>query len=139
VIITLCASTKFYDHVNEIAPLLKTAGHHDLLPKTSMPNAEILEDDGSSKYKQWRKGLIDTHFRKVEKSDAILVVNDTKNSISGYIGANTLMEITIAYYLNKKVFILNEISSDNPVYDEILAIEAIVLSGDISKISLRDY
>ncbi len=134
-IITLCASTKFYDHVNKLVPKLKALGHEVFQPKTSLPNVKLLKDDASEKYREWRKSLIDVHLGKIEKSDAILVVNDSKNGVSGYIGTNTLMEITIAYYLKKKVFILNAVDSENPVYDEVFAINATILDGDLSKIS----
>jgi hypothetical protein len=33
------------------------------------------------------------HFKKIENSDAILVVNYHKNGIDGYVGGSVLMEI----------------------------------------------
>ncbi len=134
--IALCSSTSFYDHLHQVSSRLTKAGWQVFEPKTSRKNATWLKDDGSKKYLKWRKNLIDTHFRVIEKSDAILVVNDTKNGIDGYIGANTLMEMTVAYYLGKKIFIFNDISSENSVYDEIVAMGVTMLGGDISKISM---
>ncbi len=44
---------------------------------------------------------------KLKESDAILVMNYTKDDKENYIGANTLMEIGMAFILQKKIFILN--------------------------------
>ncbi len=68
----------------------------------------------------------------LKKSDAILVMNYTKNGKENYIGANTLMEIGMAFILQKKIFILNP--SPEFCKDELEAIEVQVLNGDLSKI-----
>jgi len=133
--IALCSSASFYKHLNEVGDKLEVLGHEVVRPKFSGENDEQLTKDDSKEYYKWHKDLIDTHFKEIEKSDAILVINAKKHKINGYIGTNVMMEIAIAYYLKKKVFILNKISPGNPVYDEIHAIKATILDGDISKIS----
>jgi len=69
----------------------------------------------------------------LKKSDAILVLNYIKDNKENYIGANSLMEIGMAFILNKKIFILNP----SPEYckDELEAIEAQVLNGNLSEIN----
>ena len=39
------------------------------------------------------------HFKKIEKSDAILVLNYPKGAVNGYVGGASLMEMGLAYYL----------------------------------------
>jgi hypothetical protein len=73
------------------------------------------------------------HFAKVEESDAILVVNPDKNDIAGYIGANTLIEMGLAYYLRKKIFLLNDIPEIS-YKEEILGVKPQVIHGDFDKI-----
>ncbi len=70
----------------------------------------------------------------LKKSDAILVMNYTKNGKENYIGTNSLMEIGVAFILNKKIFLLNP--PPECAKHELEAIEADVLDGDLSRISL---
>jgi hypothetical protein len=79
------------------------------------------------------------HFDFVAKSDAIIVLNHKKNSIDGYIGTATLMEIGLAYYLKKKIFLLNPLPhhSEQRWAHEVRTIQPIVINGDLDKI--REY
>lgn len=83
-----------------------------------------------------KRGFIDEHFRKIDESDAILVVNYDKNGVANYIGGNTLMEITYAYAQGLEVFLLNPVPEVGYA-DEIRGMHPIVLNGDLSK--LDDY
>lgn len=83
-----------------------------------------------------KRGFIDEHFRKIDRSDAILIVNHTKKDIEHYIGGNTLMEMTYAYSSGLDIFLLHPIP-DMTYHDEIAALHPIVLDGDLSKVS--DY
>jgi hypothetical protein len=76
---------------------------------------------------------INSHFNIIQKSDAILVLNYDKNGINNYIGANTFLEIGVAFFLNKKIYLLNSIPEQSNS-DEIVAINPVVLNGDFSKI-----
>jgi len=74
------------------------------------------------------------HFDKVAWADAILVANYDKNNIKGYIGGNTLMEMGLAFFLKKKIYLLNQIP-ELPYKEEILGLEPILINGDLIKIS----
>lgn len=74
------------------------------------------------------------HFEKIKNSDAVLIMNHEKKGIKGYFGPNTLMELSVAFFLNKKIFLMYPIAENHPLYEEIIAIEAEVLDGDLSKI-----
>jgi hypothetical protein len=80
------------------------------------------------------KDIIRTHFKIIENCDAILVLNHDKNGIKGYVGGNTLMDMGIAHFLNKKIFILNSIP-DISCAVEIKIMQPTVLNGDLNKIS----
>ncbi|MCX6746315.1 MAG: hypothetical protein NTX00_04875 [Candidatus Parcubacteria bacterium] len=77
------------------------------------------------------------HFNKIESSDAILILNYPKNNIQGYIGGSSLMEIAVARHLDKKIFILHELPSEDEIRYalEIKVTRPIILNGDISKIN----
>jgi hypothetical protein len=73
------------------------------------------------------------HFDKVEWSDAILVLNYCKNGVDNYIGANTLLEMGLAFHLNKNIYLLNEIP-ELSYKEEILGMFPIVINNDLAKI-----
>ena len=80
-----------------------------------------------------KRGFIDEHFRKIDDSDAILVVNNDKNGIANYIGGNTLIEIAYAYVQGLEVFLLNPIP-DVSYADEIRGMQPIILDENIEQI-----
>jgi len=78
--------------------------------------------------------FIRIHFDKVRDSDAILVVNLERHGIKNYIGGNTFAEIMVAFYLNKKIFLLNSIPTDEKlsfIRDEIETVKPIILNGNL--------
>lgn len=77
--------------------------------------------------------MIKRYFQLIKESDGILVCNFEKNGIKNYIGGNTFLEMGLAYVLDKKIFLLNPIPEVN-YKDEILAMEPIILNGDLEKI-----
>ena len=72
---------------------------------------------------------------EIEKGDAILVVNMRKHGVDGYVGANVLMEIAVAFCFDKKVFLLHPTPTDATYATELSATDPVVLNGDLKKIS----
>ena len=66
--------------------------------------------------------------------DAILVANYDKKGVKGYIGGNTLMEMGLAFFLKKKVYLLNEVP-ELPYKEEILGVKPIILNDNLTKIA----
>lgn len=140
--ITICSSADFYKDVLKIEEKLKKMGYKVLIPVT----AKKMKKTGNfnaGDYKTWyknnadytqKKKLMDTHFKKVENADAILVVNKQKHGITGYIGGNVLMEMTLAYHLKKTIFILHPISDTLSFKEEIFGIFPSFLHGDVENI-----
>jgi hypothetical protein len=143
-VITICCSASFYKDVLEIEKKLKVIGYKILVPETILK----MKKTGNFRvndYKTWyknskdykiKKKLMDNHFKKVIKGDEVLIVNNKKNGMEGYIGGNTLMEMTIAYYFKKPIFILNEISKKSPIAEEIFGMFPIFLNGKIENIKV---
>ncbi len=121
--------------VNVKKELLKSK-HEVILPKDADKYAEkILAEETAyeSTKNKIEHDLIRNHFKKIQNADAILVVNIKKNGISDYIGGNSFLEMGFACILNKPIFILNKIPE--LIYtDEILAMQPIVLDGDLGKL-----
>lgn len=98
---------------------------------------EDLIDDLERNYKYCIEGdVIKEAFRQVAQNDAVLILNYPKNGISGYIGTSTLMEMGLAYWLGKKIFVLHEIPSEREHRwaHEVRIMQPTILSGDISSI-----
>jgi hypothetical protein len=77
--------------------------------------------------------FIHKNFQEIAKSDYILVINNEKNGISGYIGANVLMEIGLAFYFKRKIYIWNNIEENAP-YEELLAFGVTFIDQNLEKI-----
>jgi nucleoside 2-deoxyribosyltransferase len=140
--IAICCSASFFRQAVTVGKALKKMGFKVLLPKT----AKTMQREGSFRvrdYKTWFKdrkdykkktALIKAHFKEISKADAILVLNFRKNHLDGYIGGNTLMEMAIALYLNKKIYILNEIDDKLPNKEEVWGCLPVMLDGRLEKL-----
>ncbi len=135
------------DQMHDIGSQLENLGH-----LVKIPEIEIRDLSGNplsqKEYDLVRKNATATdawiweinreamrdHFVKIRWSDAILVPNFEKNGIPGYIGPNTLMEMGLALFLNKKIFLLNPIP-DIESREEILGINPIILNGNLELIA----
>lgn len=141
--IVICGSINFTYKIKDISDKLKLKKHKIEIPKTSqriIDNEFTLEEfkkekteKGDLKFRQINGGSIKLYYNKIKKSDAILVVNITKNNIKNYIGANTFLEIAFAHILNKKIYLLNPLPKLN-LSDELKEMEITILNGNLDKI-----
>ncbi|MBA4319816.1 MAG: hypothetical protein C0412_15565 [Flavobacterium sp.] len=141
--ITLCSSASFFKEGLKIRDKLKKLGFKVVVQHT----ARVMEKTRNyriSSYRTWFKNpelfsrkakLMMKHFRAVEKGDAILVVNLKKKGMNGYIGGNVLMEMGLAFYLKKPIFLLNPLAKKSPLYEEVMGLRPVILNGDLSKLS----
>lgn len=90
-IITICGSLKFQKEMMEIAQKLALNGNCILTPIYP-----VLEDFKISK--EQIENLKKAHFKRIELSDAIFVIN-----VNNYIGDSTNLEIEYAKSLGKEV------------------------------------
>jgi hypothetical protein len=81
-----------------------------------------------------KEEAIRIYFQKVEWSDAILILNYDKNGIPYYIGGNTLMKMGVAFYLHKKIFLLNNISEIG-YKEEIIGMKPVIINQDLKRIN----
>ena len=151
--ITICGSIGFYEDMEQARNQLFKLGHEVKIPELALEVPEefgggrkiyfgkFIEDNGGMDsfpvgHKIWdlKEGAIRDHYEKIDWSDAILVINPEKRGIVGYIGGNTLIEIGVAFYSKKKIYILNPVSSELSYKQEILGIKPVILDGDLDKI-----
>ena len=100
-IITLCGSLKFQKEMMIIAKKMALEGNCILTPVYPIiENCERTDEQ--------LKKLKKEHFKRIELSDAILVIN--KNN---YIGDSTKLEIEYAQKLGKKIMYYTDLIKEN--------------------------
>ncbi len=145
--ITICGSTAFIKEMESVASELEALGH-----EVKFPPVKFTDHDGkvwqTSEYYEFKKTepyddpkflknhtqRIQDHFDCVEWSDVILVTNYDKNGVANYIGPNTLIEMGLAFYLKKKIYLLNPIPGV-PWKEEIIGLRPVVINGDLKQIA----
>ncbi len=151
--ITICGSIAFYREMESARNELIKNGHEVKIPELalevpteygggeSVSFGQHIEQSGGieafpANHKIWdiKEGVINDHYKKINWCDGILVVNHEKRGISGYIGGNTLIEMGVAFYLKKKIYILNSVSSELAYKQEILGMKPVMINDDLSKI-----
>ena len=90
-IVTLCGSLKYQKEMMKLAEMMTLEGYCVLTPVYPTSNNIKRTEEEMTKLKE-------SHFKKIELSDAILVVN-----INNYIGESTKLEIEYAKSLKKEI------------------------------------
>jgi len=135
--IAVCGSLTFYKEIRDVQKKLESLGHKALVPK-SIP---MLESGTHKKPEtvaerleaESKHDFIQEHFRKVELADAVLVVNPKKNGVEGYIGGNTFLEMGVAFYLKKKIYLLYPVPK--MAYElELASMRPVILRGNVSSV-----
>lgn len=132
--ITICGSQTFADEMGKAQKYLIQKGVEALAPELLVTEEWYQEKYGREKLLEMKPVWTKEHFKKIENSDAVLIMNHEKKGIKGYFGSNTLIELSVAFYLGKKIFLLNPFGEDHPHYDELMGINSIILNGDLDKI-----
>lgn len=130
--IVVCGSMQFFCDMENCKTILNNHGFDVILPKPGR-----LDDLSPGQVQEYRRNASKRHFHAIADADtyAILVVNQTKNSVTNYIGASTFAEIAVAFFFDKKIFLLNDIYP--PYADELLGWGVIPLKGDLNALVLK--
>ena len=94
-IITLCGSLRFQECMMRIAEKMALLGNCVLTPIYPTSELEMLKEE---------------HFKKIELSDAILVIN-----VDEYIGYSTNLEIEYAKKLNKEILYYTDLIKNKTI------------------------
>lgn len=139
--IFLCASMFFYKELVEVEKRLQEKGLTVIIPVSAQIMKEKNDFDVSH-FKGFqteqtdikRAGFIRTNFQHIADSDCILVINNEKHHIQGYIGPNVLMEIGLAFYLKKQIYIWKPIEPTAPYEEELRIFDVVFIDQDLDKI-----
>lgn len=135
--IAICGSMTFHKQMREAKAALEKAGHSVLVPKSidlmDTGGYKVPEDEGERIEHKIEYDFIREHFKKIEASDAVLILNYDKKGIRNYIGGNTFLEMGLAFFLKKKIYLLNPVP-DMDYLTEMHAMQPKVLHGDLTLI-----
>ncbi len=137
--IMICGSMSFAKQMLEAKKKLENLGHSVTLPcdvDLHLDDSNFI-DDLDADYKHCIKNnVMKVCMDNIANSDAILVMNYSKNGVKGYVGTSSLMEIGLAYYLGKKIFLLfpTPPPSEARWAHEVKIMQPIILDGNLDKI-----
>ena len=122
--IVLSGSKKFIPKFFELEKIIKDMGADVVVPREFI--VDMTKKDGSL-----------LHFSEIDKDDvsAVLIVNESKNGIDNYIGANGFAELAFGFYKGRKIFLLNDIY--DPYEEELIGWDVIPMKGDLN--ILKDF
>ncbi len=135
----ICGSMTFAREMLNAKEVLEGMGHSVKIPTDALlfVGGDLDNDDLEKDYRHCvENDIIRTHFKLVEESDAVLVLNHDKNGVSGYIGVSTIMEIGLAHHFHKKIFLLQDVPHHSQWRwaHEVRIMQPVVLNGNISAI-----
>ena len=136
--ITLCGSCTFVRQMAKARDFLEKKGIEVFTPEPLVTEEFYQEKSDRKTLLKMKPVWTQNQFKKIQNADAVLIMNHEKKGIKGYIGSNTLMELAVAFFLGKKIFLLNAIEKDHPHYDEIIGVDSTTLHGDLNAITTNN-
>ena len=80
----------------------------------------IRDVEGDDKmFTQIKNRLTIENMKNVEICDDLLILNYSHRNIENYVGGNSFIEMCIAFYLKKPIYLLNNIPEHMPYTEEI--------------------
>ena len=136
----ICGSMSFSKEMLDAKKGLEELGHSVKVPcdiDMHLDDSGFIDNLDADYEHCVENNTMKTCMDKIDESDAILVMNHPKNGVSGYVGTSTLMEIGLAYYLGKKIFLMfsTPLSSEARWAHEVRIMQPVVLGGDLGKIA----
>jgi hypothetical protein len=140
--ITICGSVAYYEQMLKIKSRLENLDNDVKLPPMEVIGTEgrtisVVEfyNPQTPEAKNENKGALKKHFDfdNITWCEAILVVNADKKDVANYIDVNTLIEMGVAFYLDKPIYLLNPVPEIS-YKEEILAMFPMVVNDDLTKI-----
>lgn len=137
--IMIIGSMAFTNEMLELKDELHKLGHEVDIPFGAEPhmNDKTFVDnlDGNLEF-CIENDIMRRNFDFIKEHDAVLVINHRRNEVDGYIGISALMELGVAHFLRKKIFLLNPIPDykSHRWAHEVEIMQPIILNGDLGKI-----
>ncbi|MGE5041597.1 MAG: hypothetical protein ACM3IJ_01705 [Candidatus Levyibacteriota bacterium] len=138
--IMICASMRYAQEILKTKQKLERMGLTVFVPHDIDSHIEdpgLVDNLDKNLIHAQEADIMRACFNLIAQADAILVLNFDRNGIPGYIGTSALMEIGIAHYLKKQIYLYNPLPSyhDARWAHEISIMNPMVIHGNLSKIT----
>jgi nucleoside 2-deoxyribosyltransferase len=126
-IITIHASLDFKDNMVEAKRYLEKNGFEVILPE--LTRYQHIRDDlgDDAAFTRIKNKMTKENMANVKRCDYLLILNYPHRGYSNYVGGNSFLEMAVAFYLKKPIYLLNEIPLNLPYTEEIRALEPIIV------------
>ena len=137
--IMICGSMSFAKEMVELQGQHKSIGHEVSIPSDTELHIEkpnFIDDLEKDLEHVIQNNVLRQCFDLLAASEAVIFLNLPKNDIEGYMGTSVLMELGLAYYLKKKIYLMYPYPSPHAQRwaQEVASIQPVVLNGDISSL-----
>jgi hypothetical protein len=139
--ILLHASLDHKELMVHAAEVLQAAGAEILLPDLTRYQ-HIRDKEGNyEEFDRIKHRLSKQNAALVESSELLYVLNETHRGIKNYVGGNSFFEMSIAFFLNRPIWLMNPIPDNLPYTEEIRSFypkivgspEDVILKGHLSQ------
>lgn len=126
--IIICGSMMFYNEMLKCQKQLEEWEIEAIVPKEE---ENIINNFNEKQFLEFKKKVSRAYLKKIRDKETagVLIYNAEKNGIPNYIGANTLVELAMAFTWNRKIFLFHDIYL--PLKDELQAWDCICLNGNL--------
>lgn len=121
------ASLDLVEKMVTASEIFTSNGFEVLLPDTFRYQHIRDEYNDHETFNRIKNKLNYENMRLVERCDALYILNDDHRGFSGYIGGNSFLEMCIAFYLSKPIYIAKEFSNNLPYSEEIHSFQPVLL------------
>ena len=127
--ILIHASLDFKNEIISVGKFLNSIGKFTpILPElTRYQHIRDIDNDDETFTKIKNRLTLD-NIKNVEKCDALLILNYSHRGIDNYVGGNSFMEMCVAFYLGKPIYLLNNIPENMTYTEEIKALYPTVIN-----------
>jgi hypothetical protein len=136
VIITICSSMTLADRIREVQAELESLGHTVYIPVENEQFDYLEASDAARAQLKRDHDLIREHWRKIQRSEAILVLNEDVKGVPSYVGGNSFLEMGFAHILDLPIYMMQAVP-DMPYQSEMAAMDPDIIDGDLSRIPMQ--
>ncbi len=140
----ICGSMSFAKEMIKIQKRLKSFGHEVYVPCDAdlhVEKPEFIDDLDKDREHLIANNVMKKCFNLLADSEAVIFLNLPKNGINGYIGTSSLMEMGLAYYLGKKIYLMYQYPDpkDHRWAHEVASFMPTILNGDIDSFKIKSF
>jgi nucleoside 2-deoxyribosyltransferase len=111
----------------EAGEYLRNNGFEVILPELTRYQHIRDEFGDDVEFTKIKNRLTIENMANVEKCDCLLVLNHSHRGFENYVGGNSFLEMIVAFYLKKPIYLLNPIPEEMTYTEEIKALYPIVV------------